>query len=200
MKYKCLFLQGDSQIGKSTLILESILPFLPVITGFLSQRLIKYGQTKAFCLTPIELAASSLVMYDAGIPNIFLENTLGKWQKNEEVFRTYGVKLLSNLTGKQLVVLDEIGGMELLVEPFREKLYEVLSSDIPCIGVIKSHKNKSTMNKSVDLEEKYTVLYEKLYSDIEKTFDGIIIDANVNSIGFLKKSIRTFLNDSIKMI
>lgn len=200
MKYKCLFLQGDSQMGKSTLILKSILPFLSVTTGFLSQRLIADGETKAFCLTPIELATSPLAIYDSKLPNIFLELISGKWKGNEEVFKTLGVKLLSNVTGKQLVVLDEIGGMELLAEPFRDKLYEVLSSSIPCIGVIKSYNNKSAMQKSVGMNQKYTVLHQKLYSDIESTFGGIIINANDNTIDFLKKSINTFLNASIKML
>lgn len=184
-------------MGKSTLIIESILPFLSVTGGFMSQRLMEGGETKAFCLTPIELADSSLTAYDSEKPNIFLENIHGTWQRYEEVFSTAGVELLSDLSGKKLVVLDEIGGMELLVKPFREKLYEVLSSGIPCIGVIKSFHNKARMQKNVEIEQEYTTLHIKLYSDIENRFGGVILDADVNTTDYLKKNIQTFLNKNI---
>lgn len=184
-------------MGKSTLIIESILPFLPVTAGFMSQRLMEGGETKAFCLTPIELADSSLAVYDSEKPYIFLENINGTWQRNEEVFSTAGVDLLSELSGKKLVVLDEIGGMELLVKPFREKLYEVLSSGIPCIGVIKSFHNKERMQKNVGIEQEYSSLHRKLYSDIESRFGGIILDASINTTDFLKKNIQTFLNKNM---
>lgn len=184
-------------MGKSTLIIKSILPFLPVTAGFMSQRLMEGGETKAFCLTPIELADSSLTAYDSEKPNIFLENIHGKWKRNEEVFSTTGVELLSDLSGKKLVVLDEIGGMELLVKPFREKLYEVLYSGIPCIGVIKSFHNKARLQKNVGIEQEYTTLHRKLYSDIESRFGGIMLNANINTTDFLEKNIQEFLNKNM---
>lgn len=200
MKYKCLFLQGNSMIGKSTLIIDAIQPFLSVTTGFMSQRLMTNGETRGFCLTPIELAASSITEYNPAKPNIFLENINGKWQRHEEVFRTAGVELLSDLAGKQLVVLDEIGGMELLEESFRKKLYEVLSSGIPCIGVIKSYNNKARMQENVDIEQEYTILHRKLYSDIENNLGGVILDANGNDLRILRNSVQTFLNSTVKII
>lgn len=87
--------------------------------------------------------------------------------------------------------------MELLVKPFREKLYEVLSSGIPCIGVIKSFHNKARMQKNVEIEQEYTTLHIKLYSDIENRFGGVILDADVNTTDYLKKNIQTFLNKNI---
>lgn len=200
MKYKSLFLQGDSKIGKSTIILESIKPFLSVTTGFMCQRLIADGETKAFCLTPIELVTSPVAKFDEKMPNIFLKENLGRWQRNEEVFCNTGVMLLSDLKGKQLVVLDEIGGMELLIEPFREKLYEVLSNGIPCIGVMKSYNNKTLMQKSVGLELRYEDLHEKLYKDIESVFGGAIISAKDYNRSYLKNTVETFLSGTMKMM
>lgn len=197
MKYKCLFLQGDSQTGKSTLILKSIQPFLSVTTGFLTQRLLKESETKAFCLKPIESADASIAAYDVKKPDIFLEHSMDKWHRYEEVFETTGINLLTNLNGKKLIVLDEIGGMELLIEPFREKLYEVLSSGIPCIGVIKSYRNKAAMEKSVNLEQKYSILYQKLFRDIESNFGGIIISTNDSTKRYIESSVQTFIENAM---
>lgn len=191
---RCLFLQGNTQTGKSTLILNSILPFLSVTAGFMSQRLLSNGETKAFCLTPIKLAEVSYAEYDKKIPYIFLEYVSGKWQRNENIFTAAGVKMLSDIAGKKLIVLDEIGGVELLSEPFRRKLYEVLSCGIPCIGVIKSYCNRTAMQKSIKLKQNYTVLHEKLYKDIVNCFDGIIISTDDNTKEFVETSICTFLD------
>lgn len=199
MEYKSLFLQGNCGIGKSTLILESIKQFLPVTAGFLSQRLISGGETMGFCLTPINLASSAIEEFYEEKPNIFLHKRLGKWQRNDEVFFSHGVKLLSELKGKQLIVLDEIGGMELLIEPFRNKLYEVLACGIPCIGVIKSYNNKSLMEKSIDLGQSYTEQYLKLCDDIVNIFGGVIISAEHNNMGEIKNTVETFLNTIMKV-
>lgn len=184
-------------IGKSSLILNSILPFITVTGGFMCQRLLEGGNTKAFCLTPIEQVSSSIEEYSSEKHNIFLENIHGKWQRNEAVFSTAGVALLSDLAGKRIVVLDEIGGMELLVKPFREKLYEVLSGGIPCLGVIKSYNNKARMQKNIGIEPEYTILHNMLFSDIEKKFNGIILDADIKSMDFIKNNLKSFLNKNI---
>lgn len=198
MSCKCLFIEGSSQTGKSSAILECIQPFIDVTGGFLSQRLIENGETKAFCLIPAQTAFSSIAEYHPEIPNIFLESISGKWEKNNDIFTNEGVKLLTNISGKQLIVMDEIGGMELLSDRFREKIYEVLAGSTACIGVIKSHKNKSLMQKNVELDQRYSVLYEKLYEYIKNVFDGTIIDSDGCDNILLKKSINTFISNSIK--
>ncbi|MDO4517834.1 MAG: nucleoside-triphosphatase [Bacillota bacterium] len=73
----------------------------------------------------------------------------------DEVFETMGIQLLQDaLDGatqenKNLVLLDEIGGTELLSHAFRTKLYEILRSDIPCIGVIKQEESARQMTRNM---------------------------------------------------
>lgn len=109
------------QIGKNTTILKNINSFIPnnLVGGFMCQRLVADEETKAFYLTSIDKVESSIIEYKPDIPNVFLENVSGKWVRNDEVFNTIGIEILSN------------------------------SGNIPIIGVIKSNNHKSFMKKSV---------------------------------------------------
>lgn len=66
-------------------------------------------------------------------------------------FEDMGVQLLKQSINDakagriKLVLLDEIGGHELGCDEFREILYQLLESDIPCIGVIKLNENAKRM-------------------------------------------------------
>lgn len=200
MKHKCLFLEGNMQIGKSTTILKNINSLIPNnhVGGFMCQRLVADEETKAFCLTPFDKVESSIIEYKPHTPNVFLENISGKWVRNDEVFNTIGIEMLSNLSLKKLIVLDEIGGLELLTEQLREKLYELLSGNIPIIGVIKSNNNKFIMKKSVKIDDEYSALYQKLCSDIENIYNGKILKADKNNMVSIQQEIGAFLNEIMK--
>ena len=199
MKYKCLFLTGDMQTGKSTAILESIRPYpRNLIGGFMCQRLINNGETKAFCLTEISSVKSAVIEYKADIPNIFLENKCGKWERNDEVFDVKGAEMLSDISSSRLIILDEIGGFELLSEKFMEKIYDVLFGGTPVIGVIKSNKNKSIMEKAVKTDDKYTELHRKLFSDIENNFGGKIVRTQKDNMVNVQNEIKDFLNKAVR--
>lgn len=200
MKHKCLFLEGNMQIGKSTTILKSINSFIPnnLVGGFMCQRLVADEETKAFCLTSFNEVESSIIEYKPHTPNVFLENISGKWVRNDEVFNTIGVDMLSNLSSKKLIVLDEIGGVELFAEQFREKLYELLSKETPIIGVIKSNNNKSVMKKSVKIDDEYSDLYQQLCSDIENIYGGKILKVDKNNMMSIQQEIGVFLSEIMK--
>ena len=103
-----------------------------------------------------------------------------------------------NISSKKLLVLDEIGGFELLAKQFRAKLYEVLSQDIPIIGVIKSNKNKSIMKKAVKINDEYIDLYQKLYSDIENVFNGTILPSHKNNMMYVNNKVNTFFEEVLE--
>lgn len=197
MKHKCLFLEGDMQIGKSTNILKTIKSTIPhnLIGGFMCQRLVHNEETIAFCLTSFDKVEAATIEYSSDVPNVFLENVSGKWIRNEEVFNKVGIEILSNISSKRLIVLDEIGGFELLVGQFRAKLYKVLSKDIPVIGVIKSNKNKLIMKKAIEINDEYIALHQKLCIDIENIFKGKILSANKNNMLYVKNEINMFLEE-----
>lgn len=197
MKYKCLFLEGDMQIGKSTTILKNLKAMISpdFIGGFMCQRLVESNQTKAFCLTDFNKVEATIVEYRPDISNIFLENASGKWVRNDDVFNNIGIEMLKNLSSKKIIVLDEIGGFELLVGNFRQNLYEVLLSDILIIGVLKSNKNKSIMKNAVEVDDNYITLYQQLRVDIENKYEGKILTASKDNMLSIQREICGFLNE-----
>jgi len=144
-----LFIEGPIQTGKSTLIRKYLGSHLQRCGGFTSQRLIDpSGRTKGFRLVS---AAGSLTaraeefesnagsskpfVSDAGIFKWFTED--GNVVTDQTVFDTTGVSLLKSSADRPLILLDEIGGSELLCDQFRKALDAVLSSTKPCLGVLK---------------------------------------------------------------
>ncbi len=67
--------------------------------------------------------------------NIFLRVAPRSFDAN--VFATYGVECLQVSAKNSLILLDEIGGVDLLNIRFRELLHATLNSSTPCVGVIK---------------------------------------------------------------
>lgn len=145
--YKHLFLEADSGTGKSTLIRKLIAPYIDKVGGFTSQRLLNAsGETIAFRI----VSAGDLrlaVLYEDTPESIFRIVTEDvKGLNKPEIFKSEGLKFLTNNDDKKLILLDEIGGIELRNEAFRQKLNDVLAGDIPCIGVIKQNKHAANMS------------------------------------------------------
>lgn len=145
--YKHLFLEADSGAGKSTLIRKLIAPYIEQVGGFTSQRLQNdKNETIAFRIVPandLRLA----VPYENTPESIFRIMTEDiKGLNKPEIFETEGLKYLTDNHNKKLILLDEIGGIELRNDAFRMKLHEILSGDIPCIGVIKQNQKAAMMS------------------------------------------------------
>lgn len=86
---------------------------------------------------------------------------------NLEVFESKAVALMEQAARDAeegrigIILLDEIGGHELSCPGFCKKLYELLDSDIPCIGVIKHPDSARRMDPTIakaneELHEKIT--------------------------------------------
>lgn len=142
-----LFLEGPVKTGKSTLLRQCIEPYIEKTGGFSSQRLWQDGRPCGYRLVPAENLRLDQP-YEPGLPGIFTYHHQSDWRKDPAVFETLGVQLLSNLSDCELILLDEIGGSELLVPAFREKLYEVLSGPLPCIGVLKLSSKAAFMSRT----------------------------------------------------
>ena len=106
---------------------------------------------------------------------------------NMNVFDTKAVALMQQAYDDAkagrigIILLDEIGGHELSCPGFCKKLYELLDSDIPCIGVIKHPDSARRMDPTIakaneELHEKITGPHgehgEILYFDGPALSDG----------------------------
>lgn len=177
------FLEGPIQIGKSTLIRRLLSQFMkdhglnPMdIGGFSSQRLLdRRGNTAGFRLASVEEAMSLTRLHSEDLKDIFLDFTGPSIRKTPEVFSNMGLKYLQDRGGKKLILLDEIGGMELLVPEFRDELYRVLEGDIPCLGVLKLGDSNRNMCRVAGIENRCTDYNGILRQDILNRFKGNII-------------------------
>lgn len=165
---KHLFLEGPIQTGKSTLIRKVLGECLKEhddlkVAGFQSQRITdEKGDTVAFRIGPApetgltvpacELAINPESDSDCLAGCVFKAFASGKTRKFREVFEKQGVELLkkSAATAPHVILLDEIGGEELLCEGFREELYRVLGGETLCIGVIKAEASALRMSRGKD--------------------------------------------------
>ena len=154
-----LFIEGPIQTGKSTLIRkvlrEAFGPSLDGVAGFTSQRLTDAGgQLLGFRLAPAD-AALTVVCDPAAADNVFKSFTPCGTRVDMSVFETAGIRYMDEALARakagqaQIILLDEIGGHELASDTFRRKLYQLLDSEYPCVGVIKSPANTKRMDDSL---------------------------------------------------
>lgn len=176
------FLEGPTGIGKSSLIFEMVKKSKIPCRGFLSRRLLHAdGSTGAFQLAAYHKADKPTGFYRGNEDNIFLRYP---GRKNAEAVPAVFASL-RELTGNwqeaKLLVLDEIGGMELQVPACREFLYEMLNSRIPCIGVLKSFDNYQHMKQYVNITRQTSEQYQKLRRRLETDDSCELYRMTVNS-------------------
>ncbi len=173
---KHLFLEGAVQEGKSTLIRRLIQPFLDQTGGFSSQRLLdSSGETVGFRIVPAAEALELTREYQADLTGIFLSFQNGKAVKAPKLFLETALQYLNHSDGKKLILLDEIGGMELGIPEFREALYRVLSSSIPCIGVLKLEEKNRHMCEQNVIDQSCLTWHQVLRRDLKEQFDAQLI-------------------------
>ena len=160
MKRK-LFLTGPMGCGKSTAIATAIGEKLPEFGGFLTKRLRNAeGQATAFYLESP----------DGTLKQTFLDCSGPAPQIHMDVFEQIP------LNGKYLV-LDEIGGLELLNPAFMATLDTLLASDIPIIGVVKGAGPASAMIRRLGLTEEYETAANRFREKLRNDPDILVYDS-----------------------
>ena len=66
-----------------------------------------------------------------------------------EVFRVHGAELLREAGERPFAVIDEVGGMELLIPEFYEALLGLLCSSKPWVCVLKTAKSVDRLGRSI---------------------------------------------------
>jgi len=160
MKCKKLFIRGKSRTGKSRLIKSLIEPYLDHVGGYFCQRIYIGPLYRGFALKSFESAEGYVldrcVKRLSEVENIFLfSDEYGKWHMKPEIFNDIGVDLIKKSVDdrKKLIVLDEIGGIELGCSSFMKEIVNLFNSNVPVIGVIKSDKNKASLKNQINSEE-----------------------------------------------
>ncbi len=170
---KRLFLTGPSGAGKTTIIRQALGPALAYAGGFVTERSLgDGGRLLGFDLLPAAGAA-----FDSGFERWrFLDYSGPKPAKDNEVFRSHGVRLLKEAEYYPFVLLDEIGGFEMLIPQFRNALAELLNSELPIIGVLKGPENAGEIKRRFGLGDRFTALTDNLRTVLSKDANTVLLE------------------------
>ena len=150
---KNLFLTGPVGCGKSTSIAAALGENLQKAGGFLTVRQVDAdGRAVAYWLR----------RPDGSDAQVIIDYSAKPYTMHPEVFEDLGIRLLEEARQYDYVILDEIGGFEVLSDAFLDALMAFLQSDIPCIGVMKGEGPASKMIQKLGLGDAYVQRAEAL--------------------------------------
>jgi len=150
---KNLFLTGPIGSGKSTSIATALGDRISGAGGFLTVRQRdETGRAVAYWLQKCDGSGRQCIIDYSAKP----------YTMHLAVFENFGAELLEQAKQYDYVVLDEIGGFEVLSDAFMEALMQLLESGIPCIGVMKGVAPANKMIQKLGLGDAYVQKAEAL--------------------------------------
>lgn len=147
-----LFLTGPMGCGKSTAIVRALGSHMARCGGFLTRR---YREPYLHF---------TLESPDGRTVEPFLAFPHGKPRLELDVFSRLGVSLLDG----NILLLDEIGGVELLCPEFVEALTTALQSDIPILGVMKGEAPAGALMEALGISREYEDAANRLRSWLQQ--------------------------------
>ncbi|HHX51791.1 MAG TPA: hypothetical protein GX711_10170 [Clostridia bacterium] len=135
---KNIFLTGNKQVGKSTLINRVLEDFPIIIHGF--RTLPHYDQEMVTGFLMESLRPS--ITY-RNKPYIGRQLEDGRWISVPRTFEEFGTGILLDCIESKpdLILMDELGFFETHAPLFQETVLKCLSSTLPVLGVIKAVSN-----------------------------------------------------------
>lgn len=134
MRITNLLITGRPGVGKTTLV-ERVVKRLNVPVGGFYTREIRdpaRGGRVGFHLSTWEGKSGTMSHVDFDSPY-----RVGKYGVDIQVVEDIGVPAIRQaVAAGKLVVIDELGRMELFSEPFRRAVLDALGSDVPLLGAI----------------------------------------------------------------
>ena len=156
-----LFLTGPSGCGKSSMIRRELGDLIHRAGGFYTVR----DRDETGAVRGFEIVSAD----GYGPHDRFLDLTGERPRIDLEIFSGAGMGYLRRAPEQPFAVLDEIGGVEVLNEPFMDELARYLGGSHPCIGVMKGAGQAGKLVEMMGLNLRYELarraLYEHLRSD-----------------------------------
>jgi len=136
---KNVLLTGKPGCGKTTVIKEILKKLKGVkVAGFTTSEIRKSGERKGFKITSLD--GEEAIMADI---NIKSSNRVGKYKVDVDAVENIGANALIKGKGNaDLIVIDEIGKMELFSELFKLSVLDALDSPKKVLGTITKAENK----------------------------------------------------------
>lgn len=153
-----ILLTGVPGIGKTTIIEKVLSESKLKKGGFTTEEIKEQGIRAGFTIIDIATGEEGILAHR----DIKSPLKVGKYGVDKKAFEEIGVKALEQaLRDKELIIIDEIGKMELFSRPFQEAVLRCLSSPKRVLGSIKLKGNpfvdsikRRTDTKIIEVNEK----------------------------------------------
>ena len=167
-----LFLTGSSGTHKTALLCEALGARLASAGGLATRP----ARAPSGLLQGLDLVPAAVLGGVEGLERRrFLSYTAGAKTDNE-VYRDFGVRLMQEAVWYPYVVLDEIGGFELIIPQFRAALYELLENPMPLIAVVKPASEAELFRQYLGLGDRFTGQVEQFHAWLLQSPDTRILD------------------------
>ena len=128
-----ILITGYPGVGKTTLINKITKKLSCRVGGFYTHEMRETGRRTGFYITDFD--GNQMVMASERSKSPFRVN---KYGVNIEAFEKIGIPAMERaLQSSELIVIDEIGRMEMFSQTFCDKLQQVFDSDKPLLATIK---------------------------------------------------------------
>lgn len=173
-----LFLSGAGFSGKSALIREVLGQGLEAAGGFCTElTATETGGLLGCTLFPAAAAAGA----EGYEKELFLDLRTDPIRHDSEVFRGTGVRLLEEALYYPYAVLDEIGGMDLIIPQFRTALDALLSSELPILGVVKTKEECEGLRRLLGPGERFSAFWDRLYGMLYRDPTTCVIEIGADA-------------------
>lgn len=167
-----ILLTGLPKSGKTTLIKNIAFELKSPIAGFFTSQIMQNGDRVGFSL--ITFSGKSAILAHQNFPSV---HKIGKYKVNLRDFEEIGIQEIEEaICSDKIIIIDEIGKMELLSPKFLEVVQKALDSKNKVLATVlyTEHPQLDKLKKRKDVEL-VTVTPENrgtLLEQISKKLDG----------------------------
>ena len=189
-----LLLSGPIGCGKSTMIRNALGEDAVKAGGYVTLRVFEQERLRGFNLAP---AAALADTEKRKLACRFLDFSQTP-RRNPAAFSVLGRDMLLSALESPYAVIDEFGGMELLISPFMEALQELLASDVPCIGVFKTPQASRELTARIDMGDNYRRAYEALRNQLLADPDTELLSTSGRYDAEAKKQVELWVQKYVR--
>ena len=131
---RILFISGTRGVGKTKLVKDATFSKRERIGGFYTEHMMSGRLHKGFMIHTFD--GQERMLAAKGLKSQY---QLGDYGVDLNALENVGIPSLKlALMSKELIVIDEVGSMEMMSERFRVTLLECLASEMPILATIRS--------------------------------------------------------------
>ena len=192
---KHLFLIGPAGAGKTALLRELLGDRLAMAGGLVTRPV----RSASGFLLGCELAPAAAL---AGVEGLeaqrFLFFTETGSKTDNEVYRSYGVRLLQEAVWYPYALLDELGGFELIIPQFRAALEALLGQELPIIGAVKTPQEAELFRQYLGLGERFTAQAERLHLELAQDENTLLLDVEALGQDAAREAVQRWIDSFLR--